>query len=103
MVSSVIATTMRGTIKRFTTHRQMSSMVNKRFLSSSSIDNPFSTCSSAKYSIVDHNPDNSSMRKNDIRRTKDNTDGRLKVDMPTKSQTNIVPKAPSPTQSRLYT
>ncbi|KAI3934791.1 hypothetical protein MKW92_013978, partial [Papaver armeniacum] len=94
---------MRGTIKRFTTHRQMSSMVNKRFLSSSSIDNPFSTCASAKYSIVDHNPDNSWMRKNDILKTKDNTDGRLEVDMTTKIQTNIIPETPSPTQSRLYT
>ncbi|KAI3934793.1 hypothetical protein MKW92_013980 [Papaver armeniacum] len=99
MASSVIATTMRGTIKRFTTHPQMSSIMSKRFLSSSSIDNPITNCSSAKYSIVDYNPDNSSMRKDDLPRTKDNTDGRLDVDMPTKIQTNIVSEAPS----RLYT
>ncbi|RZC71460.1 hypothetical protein C5167_034633 [Papaver somniferum] len=111
-MASVVAKVMRGTIKRvntpFNLHRQMSVMVNKRSMSSSSIDSSPGTCSSTKYKFTDHFPD-SVVNQNDPPTTKNTTDADwLQVDMRTKNQTKSVPqsgyggKAPSSTKSGSY-
>ncbi|KAI3934790.1 hypothetical protein MKW92_013977, partial [Papaver armeniacum] len=112
MASSVVAKVMRGTIKRvntpFNLHRQMSVMVNKRSMSSSSTDSSLGTCSSTKYKFTDHFPD-SVVNQNDLPTTKNDSDADwLQVDMRTMNQTNSVPqsgyggKAPSSTKSGSY-